>query len=158
MRVDTIMSRQIASCAPHDSLERAAQLMWEHDCGCLPVCQGDGTVGLVGIITDRDICMSAMFQGKPLKELRVDTAMAHSVQTCRPEESLADAERKMQEARVRRLPVTAEDGTLLGLISMADLAREATRQARSPRHELSSGEVCSTLAAICSATGNQLAA
>jgi CBS domain-containing protein len=58
--------------------------MWDHDCGCLPVCGGDGATRVVGVITDRDICMHALFQSKPLQELRVSEGMAKQVQVCRP--------------------------------------------------------------------------
>jgi CBS domain-containing protein len=150
MRVDDIMSTKVATCAPRDSLEHAARLMWQEDCGCLPVMTDDR--GLAGIITDRDICMAALFQGRALRDLQVESAMARDVVHCGPEDSLATAERKMTEARIRRLPVLAVDGALVGLLSLADLAREAARQQNACRHSVSSSEVCSTLAAICSPT------
>lgn len=156
MRVDSIMSRTVVTCAPGDGLDHAARLMWQHDCGCLPVCLNEGGQ-LVGIITDRDICMSALFNGRALHELRVETAMAHDVSSCSPSDSLAEVERRMSELRLRRLPVLAADSTLTGLISVADLARAAARQQNAPRHAISSSEVCSTLAAICSpATDSQV--
>ena len=156
MRVDSLMSRKVTTCTPGDSLDHAAQMMWQEDCGCLPV--ADENRGLAGIITDRDICMCALFQGKPLHELRVEAAMARDVLHCRPEDSLAQAERKMTEARIRRLPVLAADGTLVGMLSLADLAREAARQQNSPRHSISGTEVCSTLAGICSPAAERLTA
>ena len=64
MRVEQLMSRPVHCCRPEDTLACAAQLMWDHDCGCVPVVAADGT-GLAGIITDRDICMCAYFQNKP---------------------------------------------------------------------------------------------
>jgi CBS domain-containing protein len=154
MRVDTIMSRVIATCAPGDSLDHAARLMWQQDCGCLPVCLDEGR-RLAGIITDRDICMSALFSGKPLHALQVETAMAREVQSCRAEETVAEVQRRMSDLRIRRLPVLAADGALAGLVSLADLAREAARQQNSPRHGISCSEVCSTLAAICSPADNR---
>lgn len=155
MRVDSIMSRSVATCAPGDSLDHAARLMWQQDCGCLPVCLDEGR-RLVGIITDRDICMSALFSGKALHELQVETAMAHEVQSCSPEESVVEAQRRMAQLRVRRLPVLAADGTLAGLVSLADLAREAARQQNAPRHGISCSEVCSTLAGICTPAADNL--
>jgi CBS domain-containing protein len=157
MRVDSLMSRKVRTCAPGDSLDHAAQMMWQEDCGCLPVEAGNSR-GLAGIITDRDICMSALFQGKPLHELRVESAMARDVLHCRPEDSLAEAERKMTEARIRRLPVITADGTLVGMLSLADLAREAARQQNARRHSISGSEVCSTLAGICSPAADRLPA
>jgi CBS-domain-containing membrane protein len=158
MRVENLMSRQIATCTPQDSLEHAARLMWDHDCGFLPVCTTNGSSRLLGVITDRDICMCALFQGKALHELQFDAAMAREVLTCKPHDSLIDAEAKMSEEQIRRLPVVSDDGTLLGIVSMADLAREAARQQNSPGRKIASSEVATTLAAICAPSANHLAA
>lgn len=155
MRIDAIMSRSVATCAPGDSLDHAARLMWQQDCGCLPVCVDEGR-RLAGIITDRDICMSALFSGKALHELQVESAMAHEVQSCSADETVVEAQRRMADLRVRRLPVLAADGTLAGLISLADLAREAARQQCSAHHDISCSEVCSTLAAICAPAADSL--
>jgi CBS domain-containing protein len=160
MRIDQIMTKQVSSCGPDDTLATAAQLMWDHDCGCLPVCTGDGANLVCGVITDRDICMSALFAGKPLHELRVSDAMSKQLQTCRPGDSLADAEKTMRQAHIRRLPVVDEQGALVGILSLADLAREAARQNTSPKREIDESEVGDTLASICQprAGAQQLAA
>jgi CBS domain-containing protein len=80
MRVEQIMTRQVSSCSPDTSLAEAAQLMWDHDCGCLPVCTGNGASRVAGVITDRDICMAALFKAQPLYELRVADAMSRRLQ------------------------------------------------------------------------------
>jgi CBS domain-containing protein len=150
MRVEDIMTKRVQSCRSSDTLQHAAQLMWEHDCGCLPVClPNDGTERTVGVITDRDICMHAMFSGKPLQELRVEEAMAKQVLTCQASDLLEHAEKVMRGGRVRRLPVVSGDGTLVGLISLADLAREAARESAQSRKELTETDVGDTLATIC---------
>lgn len=145
MQVKELMTQQVQSCGPEASLERAAQLMWDYDCGCIPVCAGDGAGQPIGVVTDRDICMSALFQGKPLRELRVSDAMAKQLLSCRPEDSLEQAEKAMRAAHIRRLPVVDDQGRLVGMLSLADLAREAARD----RRQLSEGEVNMTFAAIC---------
>jgi CBS domain-containing protein len=145
MQVKEIMTQQVQACRPEASLESAAQLMWDYDCGWLPVCTGDGVSQPVGVVTDRDICMCALFQGKPLRELRVSDAMAREILSCRPEDSLEKAERAMRAAHIRRLPVIDGEGGLVGVLSLADLAREATRE----RTQLSESEVNMTYAAIC---------
>jgi CBS domain-containing protein len=132
--------------------------MWDQDCGCLPVAGGDGITRVVGVITDRDICMCALFQNKPLQELRVSDAMAKQVQTCRPGDTLADAEKKMREARIRRLPVVDGEDTLVGMISLADLAQEAARERAGTSQEITETEVGDTLAAICEPLHRQLSA
>jgi CBS domain-containing protein len=158
MQVEQIMSRPVQCCRPDDSLARAAEFMWHHDCGALPVVSGDGVTRIVGMLTDRDICMSALFQNKPIGELRVSNAMAKNVHTCRETDSIAAAEQIMRESRVRRLPVVDAEGTLVGLVSLADLAQEAARERSTNRREVSRTEIGDTLAAICEPPGRQLAA
>jgi CBS-domain-containing membrane protein len=70
MNIEQLMTRDVESCHPDDSLDRAAQLMWDNDCGCVPVV--DEKQRVHGIITDRDICMSAYTSGQSLKSLRPD--------------------------------------------------------------------------------------
>jgi CBS domain-containing protein len=158
MRVDKLMTRQVTSCGPDDTLARAAQLMWEGDCGCLPVCAGDGVNRVAGVITDRDICMAALFQGKALGELRVADVMTRQVQVCRPSDTLADVERIMRESRIRRLPVIDGEGGLTGMISLADLAREAEREQTLQSPRVTGNEIGVTLASICQPPRRELAA
>jgi CBS-domain-containing membrane protein len=159
MHVEDIMSKNVQSCRPNDTLQHAAQLMWEHDCGCLPVCMpGDGTQRTVGVITDRDICMRAMFSSKPLQELRVEEAMARQVLTCQPSDTLDHAEKVMRGGRVRRLPVVSEEGALAGLISLADLAREAMHESVQRHKNLTETDVGDTLATICTRPVQSLSA
>ncbi len=150
MQVQEIMSRNVRTCRPDDSLEHAAHLMWDHDCGCLPVCESDGQQQVVGMITDRDICMGALFQGKPIRELRVRDSMARQLVSCLATEPVGQAERMMKSARVRRLPVVNDAGALVGLLSLADIAREAaTQQGRPAARAITEVEVNDTLSCIC---------
>jgi CBS domain-containing protein len=158
MLVKQLMTRQVTSCKPDDALDHAAQLMWDHDCGCLPVCVADGANHVAGVITDRDICMSALFQGRPLREMRVAEAMSAQVRSCRPTDSLDDVERSMREAKVRRLPVVDGQGSLVGMIALADLARAAEREEASGSAGISGREVGVTLASICQPPHHELAA
>lgn len=132
--------------------------MWENDCGAIPVCSNEGIPRVLGIITDRDICMHALFGGKSLAELSVGGAMSKSVHSLHPSDSLAQAERVMRDSRVRRLPVIDHEGGLLGMLSLADLAREAARERTQPRKEINETDVGHTLAAICTTPRRSLAA
>jgi CBS domain-containing protein len=158
MRVEKLMTKQVTSCGSGDTLERAAQLMWDGDCGWLPVCADNGGNHVVGVITDRDICMSAMFQARPLRELRVSDAMAKQLLTCKPTDSIVDVERTLRDARVRRLPVIDDKGMLVGIIALADIAREAGRDSSAEKPEVTESEVVGTLAAICGPAVPRLAA
>jgi CBS domain-containing protein len=149
MKIEQLMARDVKTCRPDDTLDTAAGLLWEADCGCLPVTAGDGSARLVGMLSDRDICMAAHFQHKPLAEIRVGEAMASEVRACNAGDALAEAEAIMREVQVRRLPVVDEGERLLGLISLADLAEEAARERRARKREITEAEVGETLAAIC---------
>ena len=153
MRVQDLMAREVHSCQAEDSLETAAQLMWDHDCGCIPVCMrgNDDASKMIGVITDRDICMHALFQGMALRDLHVRDAMAKDIHVCHPGDSFAQAEKTMQEARIRRLPVIDEKGSLVGMISLADLAKLAARERAHPRKDITETEIGDTLATICGA-------
>jgi CBS domain-containing protein len=154
MRVEQLMSRPVQCCRPEDTLAVAAQLMWNNDCGFLPVVTGNGTTQIASVITDRDICMCALFKDKPLSGLRVSDAMSKQISACHAGDTLADAERIMREAPVRRLPVVDEGGMLVGVISLADLSQEAS----GATNEIDSGRtaVSDTLAAICAPIHKQL--
>ena len=98
--------------------------MWEKDCGCLPVVDVAGRV--VGMITDRDICMAAYTRGTPLGGETVESAMTRGVVTCGPEDTLGEVERLMKTAQVRRIPVVDDNAKLIGIISLSDMARAET--------------------------------
>lgn len=147
MKVEQLMQRAVQACAPTDTLNRAAQIMWEHDCGCVPVVDDAGHA--VGMITDRDVCMAAYTRGKTLGELDVATTMTALVQACRPGDTVREAESIMRAAQVRRLPVVDNQNVLVGILSLNDIATEARRQAGGSRREIDDGEVSGTLGAIC---------
>lgn len=140
MKVRKLMSRAVATCRTHDTLERAAQLMWERDVGAVPVVDVDGRV--VGIVTDRDICMATYTRGAPPAAIGVAATMAAPVRTCRADDNLHDVEHQMAQHQVRRMPVVDDAGCPIGMISINDIARAAGR-------DVSPAEVATTLAAVC---------
>jgi CBS-domain-containing membrane protein len=158
MRIEKLMTHQVSTCRPQDSLEHAASLMWDNDCGCLPVTSGDGARCVEGIITDRDICMAALFQGRTLHDLRVGDAMAKKVLTCRAGDPIDEVQRLMQNVQVRRLPVVDKEGALIGIVSMADIVRESARLQYGQRQQVPASEVMTTLAAICTPAPEKSAA
>jgi CBS domain-containing protein len=149
MKVETLMSKQITACNPADPLSTAARLMWERDVGFLPVIEPDGR--LVGAITDRDVAMGAMLNGRNLSDLPVARAMSAWMVTCSRDTELKEAEEMMRQARVRRLPVIDDEGILQGVLSLTDLARAHDN----PKHasELRGLDVVRTLARIGSPVG-----
>lgn len=153
MKVEELMTRNVRTCKPRDSLSTAAQLMWDGDCGSIPVVSDDGSTRVVGMITDRDICMAVHLRGRQPGDLAVGDVMSTRVHAVGPTEDLADAEAIMSEAQVRRLPVIDADQDLLGLISLADLAREADRKHKTNKPPITERDVGDTLTAICTPRG-----
>jgi CBS domain-containing protein len=147
MRVGQIMSQEVRSCRPTDSLNEAARSMWEGDCGALPVVSSDGVV--VAMITDRDVCMAAYTRGRRLDDLCVRDAMSPRLTACSPGDAVEDAEQRMRESRVRRLPVVDDDGRLVGIVSLADVARALPRARNITSRRASALELGETLGAIC---------
>jgi CBS domain-containing protein len=141
---DAIMSREPVLCSEHDSLNVAAQRLWEHDIGALPVTDGGGKA--IGMITDRDIAMAAYTQGRPLDQIEVHSAMSHQLWCVRPQAALTEVERLMQQHQVRRIAVVDDDRRPVGMISLNDLARRA---GPSRNAQVGQDELAQTLRAVC---------
>jgi CBS domain-containing protein len=150
MIVEKLMTSSVACCHPDDSLDHAAEFMWHRDCGALPVCESADSRKVVGMVTDRDICMHAHFQQRPLSELQIRGAMSQGVRSCKATDSIVAVEQIMREAGVRRLPVVDDGGDLVGIITLADLAREALREEHLEHPDVTETEVAVSLAKICS--------
>lgn len=148
MKIEQLMTKSVATCGPDASLDQVARIMWEHDCGFVPVVENEQSRRVVGVVTDRDVCMAAYTRGQELREIRVGDVMSKAVRSCPPGRDVAAAEETMREAQVHRLPVVDDAGQLLGVISLADIAREAAREAGSPRPQVSTEEIGETLARI----------
>jgi CBS domain-containing protein len=145
MKAKDIMSRHVWTCTPESNLQEACQVMWEHDCGSVPVVDADGR-GLHGIVTDRDACMAVYTQGRGLGEIPVTVAMTGEVQHCLPDDDLATVHEIMRRHRIRRVPVLDGD-QLVGIVSLNDMALAA--QNGRPVANESPSAVGSTLAEIC---------
>ena len=147
MKVQSLMSKKILVCGFEESLSTAAQLMWDGDCGAIPVMDHNGKA--IGMITDRDICMATYTQGLPPQAIAVKTAMSRELVACAPTDTVAQAERLMRDHKIRRLPVIDEHGDLVGLLSLNDLALQFGREKLSRQKEVRGSELAETLAAVC---------
>lgn len=119
MNVESVMTPDPKTCTTQDNLNRAANLMWEGDCGSIPVV--DETGRLCGVLTDRDLCMASYTQGKPLHEIQVAAAMSKTLFTLAPNASIEDALALFTERKVRRAPVVNQIGVVIGILSIADI-------------------------------------
>jgi CBS domain-containing protein len=146
MNVQEIMTRDVQSCGPDTNLAAAAHMMWDTDCGALPVLSVQGQV--MGMITDRDICMATVTKNRPPSEITVRETVSGKAYACRISDDIHTAMDIMKRERVRRLPVVDEEGVLQGLISMNDfiLLAGETRAGKAPA--ISYEDVARTLKAI----------
>lgn len=144
LHIQEIMSRPAITCRSTDTLHTAAQLMWDHDCGTVPVTDEAGR--LVGIVTDRDICMSTYTRGRAPQQISVADAMAKQVFSCRSDEPVSQAEQLMSDYQIRRVPVVDYDDQLVGVLSLNDITRHVAA-ARASNGERQAA--IRTMSAIC---------
>jgi CBS domain-containing protein len=126
MKVKDVMAPNVRACFTSDNLDTAVRLMWEHDCGCVPVLNEHAQV--VGMVTDRDACMTVFFQGTPMSGISISSVMSKHVFVCTSDDELSAAARTMSEKKVRRLPVLDEQARLVGLLSLSDIAARADQE------------------------------
>ena len=142
MKVKDLMSTPPQTCRPDADLGTIANVMWDHDCGFVPLIDGVGKV--VGVITDRDICIATATRHRPPENISAAETTTGTVHACGPDDSVSDALATMREFKVRRLPVVDGTGQLQGIISMNDIVRASDQKRKPPP-----GEVVSAMAVIC---------
>lgn len=131
MLCQELMTHDPKCCTPADSAMRAAKLMKIEDVGVIPVCGGGRSSGrLVGIITDRDLCLEIVAQGRDPASTRLESCMTRNPVTCRADEDLDTALQRMEANQIRRIPVVDGDGVLVGIISQADIATRTNSEER----------------------------
>jgi CBS domain-containing protein len=121
MTVKEAMKAPAATCAPDSDLSSAIDTMRERDCGFLPVVDSHGIV--VGVVTDRDICLAGAVKHRPLTRVSVKETMSHPVFSCFADERLQTVLATMAKHRVRRLPVLSKSGQLEGVLSIDDIVQ-----------------------------------
>jgi CBS domain-containing protein len=159
LRCRDIMTRDVTVAARDTTLEEVARMMREEDTGVIPVVEPGETTSdsvtevqrvpartasngrLVGLITDRDIVVRAIAEGRDCRQTRAEEVMTQELFTVRPNDRVIEAIRRMGDKQVRRLPVVDREGNLRGIISMADIAleTEADRELGEALEEISSG-------------------
>jgi len=146
MRVKEVMMGTPYYCRPETNLGAATELMWNANCGFLPVEASDGKV--IGVVTDRDICIALGTRSRLAGDVVVGEVMSVKLRSCTPDDEIHVALQTMKEGRVRRLPVVAKDGSLVGVISMDDILLRTEPMSLGKEPELSSDEVVRTYRAI----------
>lgn len=117
-----VMTKDPVCCLPNDSVTKAAELMKSDNIGSIPVIENDQTKKLVGIVTDRDLAMKIIAEGRDAKSTTIETVMTSKVVTCRADDDLQKALDAMAEHQLRRIPVVDNDNKVVGIIAQADVA------------------------------------
>lgn len=143
MKAQSIMTSNVFCVGSEKSLRDAAKLMWEHNCGSIPVV-GEGN-RLVSMITDRDIAMAAYLNGAPLETIPLSVAQSKQLVSCKPDDDIKDVQQMMQTYQKHRIPVVNKEGEPVGIISLNDIACALEAGVKG----LKAQDISSTLAAIC---------
>ena len=146
MKVRDVMANQVVTCRSETSLAAAGALMWEHDCGLLPVVSESGK--LAGVITDRDICIALSTKCKPSSEITLGELIRETAFVCAPDDDIHVALKMMSREKIRRLPVVDSEGGIVGILSINDIIRRAEKS-DNKRPGISYDDVVRTLQAIC---------
>lgn len=143
-KIQDVMHPGAVTCRHTDTLDKAATCMRDHDCGAIPVV--DERDHLVGIVTDRDITLTALARGTALREIEVREAMTKQVAVVHPGDDIQEAERQMSRHQVRRVPVLDDDDHVVGMVALADLALHADKS--NVRNDLNRDAVGAVVTAI----------
>ena len=122
-----VMTRDPICCLSTDTASKAAQLMRVVDVGSIPVVEDEQTLKLVGIVTDRDLAIRVVADGRSANLTRVADVMSHEIITCRASDDLQKAVDAMSLHQLRRIPVIDDDHRIVGIISQADIATRVER-------------------------------
>jgi CBS domain-containing protein len=147
MKVRDIMTGHVGSCRPEMNLAEAARILWDKDCGAAPVVDAEGNV--VGMITDRDICMAVTTRNRLASDVTVSEVINGAVKTCALEDNVSAALKTMRNEQLRRLPVVDEDGKLCGILSLNDVILNSKQGKSKKGAHVSHADVMDTLKALC---------
>ena len=146
MKVEKVMTKEVRFCSPLTNLAEAAEMMWTDGCGILPVV--DERSSVIGMITDRDICIALGTRDVNAAALQVKDVSLPKLFSCEPEDDIHKALDQMAAQKVRRLPVIDAKGTLKGILSIDDVALHAEKFPET-NADLSYSDVVIALKGIC---------
>jgi len=151
MQVKELMTKTPRACDLSATANDAVRVMTECDCGSVPVVDRGGRA--VGIVTDRDICLAAYRRGLPLKSIPLADVMSRELCTVDADADVTEAEHLMQIRQIRRLPVIARDGRLIGILSLSDVAQGVMQSGSSRQDGQDGNELLSTIERVSTPRG-----
>ncbi len=147
MKVQSIMTRDVEACTAETNLADAAMIMWRNDCGVVPVVE-EPDRRVIGLITDRDICMAVATKDRRASEISVGEVVTCKVHACAISDDVKSALRTMADRKVRRLPVIGKGGALVGMLSLNDVVLHTQLHAKGAT-ALTAADVLDTYHSIC---------
>ncbi|MGN1297521.1 MAG: CBS domain-containing protein [Clostridia bacterium] len=145
MKVKECMCNDVCCVKPETKIQEVAKLMSENHIGCIPVC--DENQCICGIVTDRDVLLRCVACNKDTNQTPVSDIMSCNVCTCKQDEDITNAETKMGQNQIRRLPVCDDNNRVVGILTLGDLAQNS--------QEIGKQQVCSTIDHICNCQENK---
>ena len=139
MKVKDYMCNEIITCTPGSTVYEAARLMQTNRIGCIPICDSNNC--MIGIVTDRDLVLRCIANDKDAKETTLSEIMTTNVCTCKENDDMQDAQTKMGREQIRRLPVVDDNGKVVGMLTLGDLAQNDI--------EIGQEEIVDTINSIC---------
>jgi CBS domain-containing protein len=121
MKLREIMTTSPACCIPDDNSIRAARIMKDMDTGIVPVVENSSSRKVTGVVTDRDLCLAVVAEGKDPKTVPVQACMTNKVISCEPDDDIGQAVKLMQEHLIRRILVVDRQGIIQGVVSLSDV-------------------------------------
>jgi CBS domain-containing protein len=143
MKVQDVMMRTPAFCSPETNLGAAVEILWNRNCGILPIVNTEQKV--VGVVTDRDLCVALGTRNRLPGDIRVSEVASGNIYSCRPEDDIHAALETMAKQKVRRLAVVNKTGSLEGILSMDDVVLHAEAGGAGRATERSHAEIVDTL-------------
>jgi CBS domain-containing protein len=125
MKVKNVMTKDPSACVPSDTAPRAARIMRDEDAGFVPVIENEQSRKVVGVVTDRDLCMNVVAEGRDPNSVEVGMCMTTSIVTCSANDSVSKVTELMKENQIRRVVVVDDEGRLQAVVAMADLVGRA---------------------------------
>ena len=122
-----VMTKNPVCCVPGDRVAKVAQLMKNTDVGSVPIVEDEHSRRLVGIVTDRDLALKMVAEGRSALTAKAEEVMSVGMVTCRAEDDLEKALDAMSGKQLRRIPVVDDDGKIVGIIAQADVATRVNR-------------------------------
>ena len=143
MKVKDCMCEDVCCVRPETKIQEVAKLMNQHHIGCVPVCDDNNCI--CGIVTDRDIILRCVACNKDTNQTPTSDIMTCNVTTCKQDDGMTNAQTKMEQKQIRRLPVCDSNNQVVGILTLGDLAHFDT--------QLGKQQVCTTFENICNCEG-----